>query len=101
MGLAQGSPLSGFAFTAFLDDIVDLFESENVGVEFLGLFLTGIYLMDDLTIFCPSETVLILALQLLNAYATTWRLEFAPAPKCGVGGCSETCKSQLSRPPGS
>ena len=30
VGLAQGSPLSGFAFTAFLGYIIDLFGSEHV-----------------------------------------------------------------------
>ena len=55
--------------------------------------------MDDLTIFCPSEAVMILALQLLDAYATTWRLEFAPAPKSGPPKCGVlvfgTCDTEL------
>jgi hypothetical protein len=93
VGLAQGSPLSGFAFTAFLDDLTDLFERERVGVEFVGFFLVGIFLMDDLTIFCPSEKVLLLALELLVAYSQTWRLQFAEPPKSGVmvmGDCTTT-----------
>ena len=30
VGLAQGSPLSGFCFTAFLDDLATLFKEENI-----------------------------------------------------------------------
>ena len=65
--------VSGFAFTAFLD-LTDLFERKRVGVEFVGFFLVGIFLMDDLTIFCPSEEVLSLAIELLVACSQTWRI---------------------------
>ena len=84
VGLAQGSPLSGFAFTAFLDDLRKLFKDDDAGLLFLGSFLAGVFLMDDLTLFAPDEETLLKALDLLTAYSETWRLPMAPPPKSGV-----------------
>jgi hypothetical protein len=84
VGLAQGSPLSGFCFTAFLDDLSTLFEEEGVGAAVLGLALVGIFFMDDLTIFATSAAMVRKVLALLEAYKQTWRLAYAPPPKSGV-----------------
>ena len=92
VGLAQGSPLSGFIFTAFLDDLAALIEDEGVGVEFMDIMLAGIFMMDDLTLFCTSVSMLRRTLDLLTAYAETWRLDFAPPPKAGVLIYNSGCK---------
>ena len=84
VGLAQGSPLSGFCFTAFLDDLATLSKEENIGVEFLDATIVGVFLMDDLSIFAPDEKTMQKALDLLSAYSQTWRIPYAPPPKSGV-----------------
>jgi hypothetical protein len=84
IGLAQGSPLSGYLFTNFLSDLEAILKDEVGGIDFLGLIIIGIFFMDDLTLIAPSATALRRILELLDAYAKTWRLAFAPPPKSGV-----------------
>jgi hypothetical protein len=84
VGLAQGSPLSGTAFTLFISDLEKVLAEEGYGMDFLGVILIAILFMDDITLVAPTEVAMQKILDLVDAYAITWRLTFAPPPKSSV-----------------
>lgn len=86
-GVRQGCPASPTIFNIFVNDILDGFDLEGLGVSVPGLQsrVAGLLFADDLVIMAPTRGRLVRMLRKLDEWAERNEMSFGIA-KCGVMG---------------
>lgn len=99
-GVRQGCPASPTIFNIFVNDILDGFDVNGLGVSVPGLQsrVSGLLFADDLVIMAPTRSRLVRMLQQLDIWAERNEMSFGIA-KCGVMGVGHHFMTRLHREP--
>jgi exonuclease III len=77
VGVSQGSVLSPFLYSVFIDGLIRALQAEpHLGVDFSGEMLVGLLYADDIVILAPDPDTLQRMLDVTTAYAHQWRFHF-------------------------
>ena len=83
-GVRQGGVLSPFLFAIFIDDLVKLIDTANIGCK-TGGSCTSIFLYaDDIILLAPSAQALQSLVNICELELKRWQLMPANLPACGL-----------------
>ena len=71
-GVRQGGILSPDFYCLYVDDLILLLKSKNVGCYILGIFLAALIYADDVALISPSIKGLCILLEVCENYCTEW-----------------------------
>lgn len=77
VGVSQGSVLSPFLYSVFIDGLIRALKADGtLGVELSNEQLVGLLYADDIVLLAPSPVVLQRMLDVTSEYARQWRFHF-------------------------
>lgn len=90
VGVSQGSVLSPFLYSVFIDGLIRRLKSDpSLGVQIAGEQLVGLLYADDIVLLAPDPAVLQRMLDVTSQYAHQWRFHFNGRKSQIVGQGSE------------
>ena len=78
-GVRQGGVLSPHLFAIYVDDLISLLRSLNVGCHILNIFVGCIVYADDICLLAPTRSALQLLLNSCEKYGISWCLSYNPS----------------------
>ena len=71
-GVRQGGILSPHFYCLYVEDLIEILKSKNVGCHILSIFLAAIIYADDMAILAPSVKGLCILLEACSDYCADW-----------------------------
>jgi hypothetical protein len=75
-GVKQGGVLSPYLFAVYIDDLIVILRSRQLGCHMVGLFLACLFYADDLTLVAPLRSVMQQLIDICYDYGREYCLSF-------------------------
>lgn len=78
VGVAQGSVLSPFLYSCFINGLIERLREKNIGIEIAGEKVALLLYADDIVLVMEDEEQMKEALKVLDEYAGEWKFQYNP-----------------------